>query len=105
MAMPDAIKALSLLAAAPRENLTQRVYNVTSFSPSAGELRDKVLAAFPDADITFQPDLKRQAIVDTWPAVLDDSLARREWGWSPDYDFERAFAGYLIPTISQRYTS
>jgi len=103
MAMPDAIKALSRLANAPRESLTQRIYNVTSFSPSAGQLREKVLAAFPDADITFQPDLKRQGIVDTWPAVLEDSLARREWGWSPDYDFERAFSGYLIPTISRRY--
>lgn len=103
MAMPDAIKALRLLAHAPREKLTQRVYNVTSFSPTAGQLRDRVLQAFPDAQITFEPDLKRQGIVDTWPAVLDDSLARRDWGWSPDYDFERAFSDYLIPTISKRY--
>ena len=103
MAMPDAIKALRLLANAPRENLTQRVYNVTSFSPTAGELRDKVLEAFPSAKITFKPDWKRQGIVDTWPAVLDDSLARRDWGWSPDYDFERAFSDYLIPTISRLY--
>jgi len=105
MAMPDAIKALTLVADAPRETLTQRVYNVTSFSPSAGELRDRVLKAFPDARITFQPDLKRQGIVDTWPAVLDDSLARRDWGWSPDYDFERAFSDYLIPTIGKLYAA
>lgn len=104
MVMPDAIKAVRLLAAAPRENLTQVVYNVTSFSPTAAELRDRVLAAYPKADITFKPDLKRQGIVDTWPAVLDDSYARREWGWTPDYDIERAFGDYLMPTISRRYT-
>jgi nucleoside-diphosphate-sugar epimerase len=103
MAMSDAIKGLQLLANAPHEKLTQRVYNVTSFSPTAGELRDRVLAAFPQAHITFEPDLKRQGIVDTWPAVLDDSLARRDWGWSPDYDLQRAFDDYLLPTISKLY--
>jgi hypothetical protein len=35
--------------------------------------------------------------------LLDDSLARRDWGWSPKYDFERAFADYLIPTIRRLY--
>jgi nucleoside-diphosphate-sugar epimerase len=103
MAMADAIKALRLLADARRDQLTQRVYNVTSFSPTAGELRDKVLEAFPGAEITFEPDLKRQGIIDTWPAVLDDMVARRDWGWSPDYDFERTFSEYLIPTISKLY--
>ncbi len=49
------------------------------------------------------PDLKRQQIVDTWPADLDDSTARRDWGWHPDYDVERAFADYLVPSIRQRY--
>ncbi|GAB4522749.1 MAG: NAD-dependent epimerase/dehydratase family protein [Anaerolineales bacterium] len=103
MAMPDAVKALLDLAAAPREALRRRVYNITSFSLSAGEFRDWVLRFFPDAQITFQPDEKRQNIVDSWPADLDDSAARRDWGWKPEYDAERSFAEYLVPNIRSRY--
>jgi nucleoside-diphosphate-sugar epimerase len=103
MAMPDAIKALLRLEAAPREALSTEVYNVTSFNPSAGELRDLVRRAFPDAVIGFEPDLKRQQIVDTWPLDQDDSRARHDWGWTPDYDQARAFTEYLIPNIRERY--
>jgi len=103
MAMPDAVKALRLLAGAPRERLTQRVYNVTSFSRSAAELRDKVLSAFPEARITFRPDPARNRIVDSWPADVDDTPARRDWDWTPDYDFDRAFDEYLLPTIARAY--
>jgi threonine 3-dehydrogenase len=103
MAMPDAVKALLDLAAAPRESLTREVYNITSFSISAGEIRDLVLRAFPNAQITFEPDLKRQGIVDSWPADLNDNPARRDWGWAPDYDAQRTFEEYLIPNIRRRY--
>lgn len=105
MVMPDAIKALLLLAKAPREALSRLVYNVTSFSHSAGELAEMVRAAFPQAQITFQPSDARQAIVDSWPSAVDDSAARRDWGWVPDYDADRAFHDYLIPTIVRRYHS
>ena len=103
MAMPDAVKALTLLTSAPQEALKRQVYNVTSFSLSAVEFRDWVLKFFPGAEITFKPDVKRQAIVDSWPADLDDTFARREWGWLPDFGTERAFAEYLVPNIRQRY--
>jgi len=103
MAMPDAVRALLLLARAPRHRLSRLVYNVTSFSLSAAQVRDRVMAAFPDADITFAPDVKREAIVDSWPADIDDSAARMDWNWAPDYDVERAFGDYLIPNIRERY--
>ncbi len=103
MVMPDAIKALLLLAQAPRENLTRNVYNVTSFSRSALEFSELVRTAFPGAKTTFVPSDARQGIVDSWPSGLDDSAARRDWGWSPDYDVDRAFNDYLIPTIVQHY--
>ncbi len=105
MAMPDAIHALLRLADAPKESLTRLVYNVTSFSLTAAEVRDLVLSAFPDARIEFAPDKKRQAIVDTWPADLDDTAARRDWKWEPEYDAERAFEEYLVPIIRKRYRS
>ncbi|MCK4977633.1 MAG: NAD-dependent epimerase/dehydratase family protein [Anaerolineales bacterium] len=103
MAMPDAVKALLGLTGAARETLSRRIYNITSFSLSAAEFRDRVLKSFPDAQITFEPDLKRQGIVDSWPADLDDSAAQRDWGWSPDYDVERSFTEYLVPNIRERY--
>ncbi len=103
MAMPDAVAALLQLASAPADSLQHAVYNVTSFSLSAADFRDQVERAFPDARITFEPDLKRQGIVDSWPAELDDQAARRDWGWSPAYDLQRAFDEYLVPNIHKRY--
>ncbi|MDJ0755868.1 MAG: NAD-dependent epimerase/dehydratase family protein [Ardenticatenaceae bacterium] len=103
MAMPDAARSLTMLAHAPREKLTRTVYNVRGFSLTAGQFKDRVLEAFPEAQISFRPDVKRQAIVDSWPADLDDSAARRDWNWQPEYDAGRAFAEYLIPNIKERY--
>ncbi|MCZ6816935.1 MAG: NAD-dependent epimerase/dehydratase family protein [Planctomycetota bacterium] len=99
LVMPDAIKAMTTIAAAPKENLTQSVYNVGAFSLSAGEIRDRVLGAFPDARVSFAPDRPRNCIVNSWPADIDDSRARREWNWSPDYDVDKAFGEYLAPGV------
>lgn len=103
MTMPDAVEALLKLAHAPQEKLSRLVYNVTSFSLSAEEIRERTLAAFPDAQISFAPDLKRQAIVDSWPADLDDSAAQRDWGWHPQHNADAAFNDYLLPRIQERY--
>jgi len=103
MAMPDGVEALLRLAAAPRDRLQRTAYNVGAFNPSAEQIRDVVLSAFPGAAITFAVDRKRQAIVDSWPEDVDDSAARRDWDFQPRYDFARAFSEYLIPTIRKRY--
>lgn len=103
MVMPDAVKSLLTLAAAPQENLSTRAYNVTSFSLSAEEFKEVAQNSFPKAEIVFRPDVKRQSIVDSWPADLDDSAARQDWGWEPDYDVERALGEYLVPNIRERY--
>ena len=103
MAMPDGVDALLRLAAAPREALTRTAYNVGAFNPSAEQIRDVVVRAFPGADITWSNDVKRQGIVDSWPEDVDDSAARKDWGFAPRYDFARAFDEYLIPTIRKRY--
>ena len=103
MAMPDGVEALLKLAAVPAERLSRRIYNVGAFSPSAAEIRDLVVNAFPGAAISFEPDLKRQGIVDTWPADVDDVAARRDWGFTPRYDLSRTFSEYLIPKVRERY--
>jgi nucleoside-diphosphate-sugar epimerase len=104
MVMPDAIKSLLMLHEAPQGNLTQSVYNVTSFSPSAQDIYDVVKRNFPSAQIDFKPHASRQRIVDSWPADIDDNAARIDWDWQPDYDMERSFSEYLVPAIKRRYT-
>ena len=103
MAMPDAIKSILALVEAKREKLSRLVYNVSSFSLSAGEFRQQALKAFPGGPITFKPDVKRQGIVDSWPEDIDDDQARHDWGWKPDYDADRFFEAYLLPNIRKMY--
>jgi nucleoside-diphosphate-sugar epimerase len=103
MAMPDAVAALLALMDAPGEALTTLVYNVTAFNPDAAELGERVRKAFPRARITFKPDPRRQAIVDSWPEDVDDTRARRDWGFRPAHDLDRAFDDYLLPEVKRHY--
>ena len=48
-------------------------------------------------------NFKRQNMVDSWPADVDDSAARSHWNWSPEFDLDSAFENYLIPQITKRY--
>ncbi len=104
MAMPDGVTALLQLAAAPAKKLTRRVYNIGAFAPSAGEILAFTKKAFPKAAVTFSPDQKRQGIIDGWPEDVNDDAARVDWGWKPAFGLERAFAEYLLPAITRRYT-
>ena len=103
MAMPDAVEAIWKFVTCPKAKLTRTVYNIGAFAPSAGEVETIVRKAFPAAEITYELDAKRQGIVDTWPADVDDSAARRDWGHAPQYGLDAAFGEYLIPQIRTRY--
>jgi nucleoside-diphosphate-sugar epimerase len=103
MAMPDAVEAILRLMTAPKEKLTRSVYNVGAFAPTAAEIEAEVHEAFPAAKIGTKVDVKRQNIVDSWPADVDDSAARRDWAHAPKYGFAACFHDYLIPTIKKRY--
>ena len=103
MAMPDAIKSLLMLMDAPRECLSSQVYNIAAFSLTAGEFRQRALSAFPGAQITFEPNPRRQGIVDSWPEDVDDALARKDWDWKPDYGEDQFFNNYFLPEIKKRY--
>jgi threonine 3-dehydrogenase len=103
MAMPDAIQSILMLVEARREKLTRAVYNIDAFSLTAGEFRQRALRAFPSAQITFEPNPRRQGIVDSWPEDIDDAAARKDWGWKPDYDVDRFFDEYFLPEIRKRY--
>lgn len=103
MTMPDAIKSILSLMDADKQGLSRLVYNITAFHPSAKEFFNKILDYFPNADVDYVINKKRQAIVDSWPAEVDDSIARADWGWKPDYDFQSSFESYLIPKIKSHY--
>jgi len=85
MYMPDCLDATIALLTEPAENLKQRTYNVTSVSFTPEQLAAEIKKRIPHFEITYKPDF-RQAIADSWPASLDDSNARNDWGWSPKYD-------------------
>jgi threonine 3-dehydrogenase len=104
MTMPDATEAMLRLLEADKANLRSVTYNVSAFSASASEIAARVKASFPDARIDYEPDDVRARIIDSWPEDLDDGRARRDWDWKPAYDFERAFAEYLLPNITKRYS-
>jgi nucleoside-diphosphate-sugar epimerase len=104
MAMPDAVDAVFALMAADRARLTRTVYNIMAYAPSADEFRTLTRRYFPAAEISYIADMKRQAIVDSWPAAVNDSVARRDWSFAPRFDLEATFAAYLMPAIKRRYS-
>ncbi|MEJ2636072.1 MAG: NAD-dependent epimerase/dehydratase family protein [Calditrichia bacterium] len=85
MYMPDAIKAIVDLAAAPGEKLTQQVYNVHALSLAPRDIVASIRNEYPSFRISYDPDF-RQSIAESWPRSLNDSAARRDWNWSPRYD-------------------
>jgi threonine 3-dehydrogenase len=105
MTMPDAVRALLELSRADRAGLSTCVYNIAAFSPSAGEMAERVRGAFPGATIDYDPDPVRAKIVASWPEDVDDERARRDWGWRPSYDWDRAFDEYLVPSVRARYAA
>jgi nucleoside-diphosphate-sugar epimerase len=104
MMMPDAVRALVLLSEANANDLSQRVYNVAGFAPSAAEIGSLVSRYFPDSEVSYSVNPIRQSIVDSWPEDIDDVAARRDFGWQPVYNFEQGFAEYLIPAVKLRYS-
>jgi nucleoside-diphosphate-sugar epimerase len=88
MYMPDCLKGLIDLAEADGSKLTRRTYNMGAMSFTAREIAESIKKHIPGFACTYVPDF-RQAIADSWPRSLDDSLARRDWGWNPVYDLPR----------------
>jgi nucleoside-diphosphate-sugar epimerase len=103
MTMPEAIDATLKLSEADRKDLTQIVYNISSFNPSAGEVAELVKQYFPKSTITFKPDQRRQAMVDSWPEAVDCTAAKNDWGFTSRWSLQTAFDEYLVPTIMKRY--
>jgi len=101
MYMPDCIKATIDLAEAEKDGLVHSCeYNLGALSFTAGDLAEEIRKHIPDFSISYEPDF-RQGIADTWPASIDDSAAREEWGWSPDWDLA-SMTKDMIEKLRQR---
>jgi len=102
MYMPDCIKATIDLMESDLSRIKRHDgYNVTGMSFSAGELAAEIKKYIPEFKCDYKPDF-RQKIADSWPMSIDDSVARREWGWKPDYDLA-AMTKDMIAKLSKRF--
>ncbi|HKI86273.1 MAG TPA: L-threonine 3-dehydrogenase [Thermoanaerobaculia bacterium] len=87
MYMPDCIKAaIDVMEADPAQLIHRNAFNVTAMNFTPAELADEIRKHLPDFTLDYEIDPVRQAIADSWPNSLDDSAAREEWNWRPDYD-------------------
>ena len=86
--MPDVIKATLGLMQADKQNLTTSMgYNISGFSLTPAELFAELSKYYPEATISYEPDA-RQQIADSWSETIDDSTARTDWNWAPDYGMQ-----------------
>jgi nucleoside-diphosphate-sugar epimerase len=89
MYMPDAIRATIELMEADKSKISIRTsYNISGMSFSPKEIAAEIKKHIPDFAITYKPDY-RQAIADSWPQSIDDTIARNDWGWKEEFALER----------------
>jgi nucleoside-diphosphate-sugar epimerase len=89
MYMPDAIRATIELMEAPAADIQVRTsYNLSSMSFSPAEIAEEIKTHIPEFEISYQPDY-RQAIADSWPKSIDDSVARSDWKWKHEFDLSK----------------
>lgn len=88
MYMDDAIRATVGIMQAPKENIKIRSsYNLAAMSFTPKQVAEQIAKEQPGFEISYEADF-RQAIADSWPSSIDDSEARKDWGWKPEFDLE-----------------
>ena len=103
MVMPDAINAIIKLMRADKTRLKKDVYHIQAFNPTVDQIYKKIITYFPKFKLTYNINFKRQALIDSWPSTLNQTSAKNDWGWLPQYNFDDAFDKYLIPKIKEYY--
>lgn len=102
MYMPDALKgACDLMEADPSKLKHRNAFNLTAFNFTPKEIVEKIKVHIPDFQMEYNIDPVRQAIADSWPNHMDDSCAREEWGWSPEYDLD-AMVKDMIEKLTEK---
>lgn len=102
MYMPDALNAaIEVMEADPSKLIHRNAFNITSMSFDPEMLYNEIRKHYPDFEMEYEIDPLRQKIADSWPNLLDDSCARDEWGWKPEYDLEKMTAD-MIKVLKER---
>jgi len=102
MYMPDAIRAVIALMEADSGHLTIRnAFNITAMSFAPEDLCAEIQKSIPDFSMDYKVDPVRQAIADSWPNNMDDSAAREQWGWQPEYDLP-AMTRDMVDKLSRK---
>ena len=100
----DAMDATVRLMEAPKDKISVRTsYNLAGISFSPEEVAASIDKIIPDFKITYKPDF-RQKIAESWPAQIDDTLARKDWGWRPAYNLDK-MTEEMISELKKKYQS
>lgn len=103
MYMPDALRAcVELMEADPARLVHRNSFNITAMSFEPSQIAAAVKKLVPDFVMNYEVDSLRQGIAESWPNSLDDSCARSEWDWKPDYDLDSMSAD-MIQILKARY--
>ena len=103
MYMPDALRAtIELMEADPTKLIHRNSFNLASMSFEPTEIIAEVKRLVPEFEVKFEIDELRQSIADSWPNSMDDSCARAEWGWKPEYDL-RAMSEDMVLKLRQKF--
>ncbi|MCA1791065.1 MAG: hypothetical protein LC667_14770, partial [Thioalkalivibrio sp.] len=89
MYMPDAVRAIiEIMEADPARLVHRNAFNVTAMQLAPSSLADEIRRHVPGFEITYDVDPVRQSIAESWPDRIDDTAAREEWGWQPEFGME-----------------
>ena len=101
--MPDALRAaIEIMEADPSKFIHRNSFNIASMSFDPEIIYHKIKEYRPDFQMEYQVDPLRQSIAESWPNSLDDTCAREEWGWKPEYDLD-AMTRDMLDKLSARF--
>jgi len=101
MHMEDCLRSAIELIVAPNNKLTRRVYNITAFSATPSQVYESIKKFIPEVQAQYEPDF-REEIALSWPNSVDDSFARRDWGWQHAYDLDDITKDILDSLAAER---
>lgn len=96
----DVAAALVALLEAPAEQLSRRVYNIHALAPAAAEVAACIRSRLPDVELEFDPDPAVAKLLEGWPGQIDDTAARHDWGWRPQFDLDR-LADHMLEELAR----
>ena len=103
MYMPDALRAaVEIMEADPSKLVHRNSFNIASMSFEPNTIYQNIRKDLPEFEMQYQVDPLRQAIAESWPNSLDDTCAREEWGWKPEYDLD-AMTQDMLAKLKERF--